>query len=161
MQENLQGVSVDELTPEMFENLVAATGAYMTALSPLLSEIKNLAEGFADADVTIKGEKNLLMRSDINKDALTEFIERKNEVAGFLDDSFGDLQIAFGGDGSFIVNNTGMVISKIKKGGRSAGALGVLGPLRIDYAKIIPYIEYLTGRISEILTDNELNLETE
>ncbi|MDR0991346.1 MAG: heat-inducible transcriptional repressor HrcA [Ruminococcus sp.] len=161
MQENLHGVSVDELTPEMFENLVSATGAYMVALSPLLEEVKNLAGGFADADVTVKGEKNLLVRPEIDQDALGTFLEHKNEVAGFLDDSFGDLQIAFGGDGSFIVNNTGMVLSKIKKGGKSAGALGILGPLRIDYAKIIPYIEYLTGRISEILTDNELNIETE
>jgi heat-inducible transcriptional repressor len=161
MQENLQGVSLGDLTPEMFENLVAATGAYMTALSPLLREVKTLAEGFADAAVNIKGEKNLLIRSDIDKGALTQFIEHKNEVAKFLDDSFGDLQIAFGGDGSFIVNNTGMVMSKIKKGDLPAGALGVLGPLRIDYAKIIPYIEYLTGRISEILTDSEINSETE
>jgi heat-inducible transcriptional repressor len=161
MQENLQGVEVSDLTPEMFENLVAATGAYMTALSPLLSEVKTLAEGFGDAKVNIRGEKNLLIRPDIDKGALTQFIEHKNEVAKFLDDSFGDLQIAFGGDGSFIVNNTGMVISKIKKSGQSAGALGVLGPLRIDYAKIIPYIEYLTGRISEILTEGEISTETE
>jgi heat-inducible transcriptional repressor len=161
MQENLQGVEVSDLTPEMFENLVAATGAYMTALSPLLREVKTLAEGFADAEVSIKGEKNLLIRPDIDSGALTQFIARKDEVAKFLDDSFGDLQIAFGGDGSFIVNNTGMVISKIKKDGKSAGALGVLGPLRIDYAKIIPYIEYLTDRISEILTENEISTETE
>ena len=30
--------------------------------------------------------------------------------------------------------------------------MGVIGPMRIDYKKIIPYIEYLTGKITEILS---------
>lgn len=48
-----------------------------------------------------------------------------------------------------------MIVSKIKKGGKTAGSLGVIGPMRINYAKIIPYVEYLSERITEMISDDE------
>ena len=47
-----------------------------------------------------------------------------------------------------------MIVSPIRKGGKTAGSLGLIGPMRLDYAKIIPYIEYLTDKISDILTES-------
>ena len=72
-----------------------------------------------------------------------------------LDDSFGDLQVLFGEDGGFIIENSSMIVSKIKKGGKTAGSLGVIGPMRLDYAKIIPYIEYLTDRITNLISEDD------
>mgnify|MGYP003540708066 CR=1 FL=1 len=40
-----------------------------------------------------------------------------------------------------------------RKDGRTAGSLGLIGPVRLDYAKIIPYIEYITDKISEMLSE--------
>ena len=46
-----------------------------------------------------------------------------------------------------------MIVSPIKKGKRTAGSLGLIGPLRLDYAKVIPYIEYMTDKISEMISE--------
>jgi heat-inducible transcriptional repressor len=154
MSENLHGISLDELTPEKFENIVAAMSAYMISMTPLLEEVKKLADDFADSGVAVVGEKNLLMRQDIDSAAVENFISHKAELAQFLDQSFGDLQIVLGGAGETVVQNTGLITSKIKKNGVDAGAIGLLGPLRLDYSKVIPYIEYLTGRITDILSDD-------
>jgi heat-inducible transcriptional repressor len=154
MSENLHGISLDELTPEKFEKIVAAMSAYMISMTPLLEEVKKLADDFADSGVAVEGEKNLLMRPDIDSAAVENFISHKSELAQFLDQSFGDLQIVLGGSGETIVQNTGLITSKIKKNGVDAGAIGLLGPLRLDYSKVIPYIEYLTGRITDILSDD-------
>ncbi|MDR0947028.1 MAG: heat-inducible transcriptional repressor HrcA [Ruminococcus sp.] len=159
MAENLQGISIEDLSEEVFDRILSATSGYMLAMAPLLTEIKNLADEFSDSNITINNEQSLLLRQDIDSAALTEFIKHKELVSKLLDESFGDLTVAFGGDSNFTVSNTGLVVGKIKKSGKNAGALGVLGPLRIDYAKIIPYIEYLTGRITEILSENETDDE--
>jgi heat-inducible transcriptional repressor len=154
MSKNLHGISLDELSEEMFEKLVAATGGYMVAMTPLLEEVKKLAEDFAGSRIGITGEKNLLMRDDIDANAVEKFIRHTDDMARFLDRSFGDLQVVLGGNGDSLIQNTGFIMSKIKKNGVDAGTLGLLGPMRIDYAKIIPYMEYLTGRITEILSDD-------
>lgn len=161
LAENLQGVSVDSLSQETVENLVAAMGTYMVTLAPLLKGICELAEGFKDTDVHVAGEKNLLARQDIDSNQIVKFFEHKDEVVKMLDDSFSDLQVVFGEDGNFVIENSSMIVSKIKKGGKTAGSLGVIGPMRINYAKIIPYVEYLTERITELISDDEADIQSE
>ncbi|MDE5993008.1 MAG: heat-inducible transcriptional repressor HrcA, partial [Oscillospiraceae bacterium] len=139
MAENLQGVSIEDLDGDTIDRLVSAMGAYMVTLAPLLQGVCELAEGFKDNEVKLQGEKNLLARQDINSDQIVEFFENRNKVVkNMLDDSFGDLQVLFGEDGGFIIENSSMIVSKIKKDGKTAGSLGVIGPMRLDYAKIIP-----------------------
>ncbi len=155
MAENLQGVSIEDLDGDTIDRLVSAMGAYMVTLAPLLQGVCELAEGFKDNEVKLQGEKNLLARQDINSDQIVEFFENRNKVVkNMLDDSFGDLQVLFGEDGGFIIENSSMIVSKIKKDGKTAGSLGVIGPMRLDYAKIIPYLEYLTDRITDIISDD-------
>jgi heat-inducible transcriptional repressor len=151
--ENLQGLAIENLSEEMLQNLVSAMGTYMVTLSPLLKGVYELAAGFKEDGVQVKGEKNLLARRDIDAAQLVSFLERKNEISKLLDDSFDNLQVLFGENGDFIVNNSSMIMSRFKKDGKVAGALGVLGPMRLDYAKIIPYIKYLTDRISDIISE--------
>ncbi len=156
MAENLQGVSIDRLDESVIEKLVAAMGTYMVTLAPLLQGVCELAEGFRDNEIKVSGEKNLLARQDIDTNQIVKFFENKNEVVkNMLDDSFSDLQVLFGEDGGFIIENSSMIVSKIKKGGKTAGSLGVIGPMRLDYAKIIPYIEYLTDRITNLISEDD------
>lgn len=155
MAENLQGVAVDELSEETIEKLVEAMGAYMVTLAPLLKGVCELADGFKDNEIMVAGEKNLLARQDINTNQIVQFLENKNEVVKeMLDDSFEDLQVVFGEDGGFVIENSSFIVSKIKKDGKTAGSLGVIGPMRLDYAKIIPYVQYLTERITEMISED-------
>lgn len=48
-----------------------------------------------------------------------------------------------------------MIVSKYRRNGEEAGSLGVIGPMRVDYKKIIPYIEYLTGKISDRMSGDD------
>ncbi|MDE6596553.1 MAG: heat-inducible transcription repressor HrcA, partial [Oscillospiraceae bacterium] len=128
----------------------------MVTLAPLLKGVCELADGFKDNEIMVAGEKNLLARQDINTNQIVQFLENKNEVVKeMLDDSFEDLQVVFGEDGGFVIENSSFIVSKIKKDGKTAGSLGVIGPMRLDYAKIIPYVQYLTERITEMISDNE------
>lgn len=155
MTRNLSGVSVDSLSEETIEKLAAAMGAYTVTLTPLMKGVMDLAKGFMQSDVKVSGEKNLLTRSDLDTGDIVKFFEQKNEFSKLLDDSFGELRVMFGEDGNFAISNSSLIISPFKKGGKTAGSLSLIGPLRLDYAKIIPYIEYLTGKISEMLTDED------
>ncbi len=159
LAENLHGLSIDNLSDEMMNNIIAAMGSYMITLTPLLNGVYELAEGFKNQEVHVAGEKNLLARTDINYNQLEQFFGAKSEVLQLLDDSFSDLEVMFGSNGEFVIENSSMIVSKIKKSGKTAASLGVIGPMRIDYAKIIPYIEYLTNKITEIISDEDDEFE--
>ena len=142
------------LSDETIEKLAEAMGTYAVTLTPLMNGIRELAKSFMQNDVHVSGEKNLLARNDIGAEDVINFLERKNEFSKLLDDSFSGLRVMFGEDGGFVISNSSMIVSPIKKGGKTAGSLGLIGPMRLDYAKIIPYIEYLTDKISDILTES-------
>ena len=48
-----------------------------------------------------------------------------------------------------------MIVSKYRKGDKEAGSLGIVGPMRLNYSKIIPYIEYFTQKITEVLSEDD------
>jgi len=55
----------------------------------------------------------------------------------------------------FVIGNSSMIFSKYHKGNKNAGSLGIIGPMRLNYSKIIPYIEYFTQKITDILSKEE------
>ena len=160
MQENLQGVQLDTLSDEMMQGLILAMGAYMMTLTPLLQAVYDLSKDLLSKEVMVSGEKNLLSCKDFNQNEIIQFLEHKNEVSQLLDDSFSGIQVMFGEEkGQFVIGNSSMIVSKFQRGNKTAGSLGIIGPMRLDYAKIIPYIEYFTQKISDIISEESDNDE--
>ncbi len=156
IEENLEGISVEELSDETLNQLITAMGAYTMTLSPLIQSICELSEDLKANDLHISGEKNLLGCDDIDKMELINFIERKNDFAELLNDSFNGVHIMFGKEqNNFVVGNSSMIVSQYHKGKKNAGSLGIIGPMRLNYAKIIPYIEYFTQRITDLISEND------
>ena len=162
IDENLSGVSVDELSEEMLDKMIAAVSAYMISLSPLVKGICELSEDLKQQQLTVSGSEKLLSCDELDKMEVVRFIQHKNELTDFLEDSFSGIQVKFGADGNFAIGNSSMIVSKYRKKGKEAGSLGVIGPMRVDYKKIIPYIDYLTHKITALMSDDDnIDAETE
>lgn len=156
MQENLQGIQLENLSEEMMQNLMMAMGTYMMTLSPLLQAVCDLSKDLMEKEVVVSGEKNLLSCKEFNQSEIIQFLEHKNELTQLLDESFSGIQVMFGQENKeFVIGNSSMILSRFQKGERPVGSLGVIGPMRLDYAKIIPYIEYFTQKISDIISQEE------
>lgn len=157
IDENLSGISVEELTEEMLDKMITAVSAYMVSLSPLVKGICELSADLKQQQLTVSGGEKLLSCEELDKMEVVRFIEHKNELSGLLDDSFSGIQVKFGAGGTFAIGNSSMIVSKYRKKGKDAGSLGIIGPMRVDYKKIIPYVEYLTHKISALMSEDKEN----
>lgn len=156
IQENLSGISVDELSDEMMDKMITAMSTYMVSLSPLVKGICELSADLKQEEITMSGQENLFSCSDFDKMEVVRFIEHKSELSSILNDTFSGIQVKFAKENdSFAIGNSSMIVSKYRKGGKEAGSLGVIGPMRVDYKKIIPYVEYLTQKISSLMSGEE------
>ena len=156
IQENLQGVSIESLSEERMEQLITALGTYMITLSPLVKGLCDLSKDLMHNELTINGAKNLISCSDFDNNEVINFIERKDEFASMINDSFSGLQVKFSEENNdFIIGNSSMIVSKYRKGDKNAGSLGIIGPMRLNYSKIIPYIEYFTQKITDVLSKED------
>ena len=163
LNEHLRGVNLEKMSEEYVEKLVSAMSSYMLSLSPLLHAVYELSEEMMRDSVAAKGEANLLACSEIPTQDVMKFLEQKSLFPEMLDGALSGINIKFGEeDGTFAISNGAAVSANYYKDSKPAGTLGVIGPMRLDYRKVIPYIEYLSKKVTRLLSESEhLQIESE
>lgn len=154
IRENLVGLRVEDLTDEKIVELGLALGSYTVALAPLLYGVYDISNKLRQTQVEIKNERSLLSRGDFQLQNFSQFMQQRDQLEGVLNNAFEGINVVFGDDhGSFAVTNSSLVFSSFSQGDRPMGAFGVLGPMRLDYGRIIPYVEYLSETLTRLLTE--------
>ena len=89
--------------------------------------------------------------------------EERSTLQGLLarastNSSIGGLQVLMGGEGGWEeLRQCSMVIARYGVPGLATGTLGVLGPMRMSYARTIPTVRYVAGLLSNLVNDNIVN----
>ena len=163
LNEHLRGVNLENMSEEYVEKLVSAMSSYMLSLSPLLHAVYELSAEMMRDSVDVKGEANLLACGEIPAQDVMKFLEQKNLFPEMLDGALSGISVKFGEEeGTFAISNGAVVSANYYKDGKPAGTLGVIGPMRLDYRKVIPYIEYLSKKVTRLLSESEhLQIESE
>jgi heat-inducible transcriptional repressor len=66
----------------------------------------------------------------------------------------GSLQVLIGGEGGWEeLRQCSMVLARYGVPGLATGMLGVLGPMRMSYAKAIPTVRFVAGLLSDLVND--------
>jgi heat-inducible transcriptional repressor len=109
-------------------------------------------------EVRVAGANNLLRADDFAK------VERMRSVLAALDDRAGIVrewrrffhkgrtQVIIGQESELTSSGKlGMVATLFYCDGRRAGALGAVGPRRMDYLRIVPMVEYIGDKLTRML----------
>jgi heat-inducible transcriptional repressor len=79
-----------------------------------------------------------------------------------LSSTVGGLQVLIGGEGGWEeLRECSMVLARYGVPGMATGALGVLGPMRMSYAKTIPTVRFVAGLLSDLVNDRTGSEPTE
>lgn len=87
---------------------------------------------------------------------LLKAVKEKKAVIELLDKYIGSdgVQVFIGSENRFLGNHgCSLVVSQYKRGDRVLGALGVIGPTRMDYSKVIPLVDSTAKQVSRLLED--------
>ncbi len=107
----------------------------------------------AEDDVVISGQTNLMgvaELSDLDKlRRLFESFNQKRDILHLLENAISakGIQIFIGEESGYeVLDNCSIVASPYQDEGRILGVLGVIGPTRMDYERVIPVVD-MTARI--------------
>ena len=157
-QANLSGVNLDSVSESFVDNLGTALGSYMAALSPLLKAVSDLSGEVTAKKVSFEGEANLIAFQDLQKQEIMSILENKNAFTQLLDSTFSGVDVILGSEhksDTFAVSNAGIIAGSFRKHGVAAGNFGVIGPMRLDYKKLVPYIDYFAVEVTKLLSLKE------
>ena len=147
VRENLCGIKMDQLTSEKMRSLAVALGTYMMALSPLLYAVYELSNDFYRQDTQVWGQANLLNYSDFDPKELVQFMANQQGVVDLMTQTFSGIKVVFGREnGSLIISNSTLIAAGFGDD-QAYGKIGVIGPMRLDYSKVINCIEYLSKQL--------------
>ena len=134
------------------------------ALNATLNQASNHA-GYGDANkdgVVIAGERNLLNIDELSTNVnslrkLFEIFERRTSLMALLDNSqrAEGIQIFIGGESGYLaLDECSMVTAPYEADGQVVGTLGVIGPTRMAYERVIPIVDVTAKLLSNALSAN-------
>jgi heat-inducible transcriptional repressor len=128
------------ITQDMRRAAASSSGEiYTDGLTNVLSEPE-----FAESDDARRALKIFEERSTL-QDLLARTTNNSN---------IGGLQVLIGGEGGYDeLSQCSMVIARYGVPGMATGTLGVLGPMRMSYARTIPMVRYVAGLLSDLVND--------
>ena len=111
-------------------------------------------------DVVISGERNLLSVTDLSSNMgslrkLFDIFEQKTSLALLLDSSSkaSGVQIFIGGESQLLpLEEMSVVTAPYEANGRIVGTLGVIGPTRMAYERVIPIVDITARLLSNALS---------
>jgi heat-inducible transcriptional repressor len=128
----------------------------------VVQDMRRTAESIS-GEIYTEGLTNVLAEpefadSDEGRRALRLF-EQRSTLQGLLartttNSTVGGLQVLIGGEGGWEeLRQCSMVLARYGVPGLATGTLGVLGPMRMSYARAIPTVRYVAGVLSDLVND--------
>lgn len=156
---NLKALTSDILDEE--KNLVPVESAILDTIFDFISKL--VAE-LEDCDIVYSGAANILNHpefSDVNKTKdFLNFIRQGNgkEIKEILSGANKDADVSvIIGDENPVLKEKGlsMVVSDYSLGSDYKGKMAIIGPTRMDYAKVISTLNYMSGYLKGILNNDD------
>jgi len=161
LNQNFAGLTFDEvrarLTGELRQLQENIGGLMQTAVE---AGSEAMAEG--SEEMVISGERNLLSVADLSSNMsslrqMFEMFEQKTGLMQLLDVSSraGGVQIFIGGESNLMpMDEMSVVTAPYEVNGKIVGTLGVIGPTRMAYERVIPIVDITAKLLSNALSNS-------
>lgn len=152
----LAGKSIGDITTKYINSAAMALGEYARIFNPILSAIFDLCKEIYEGQYYQSGGTNLLGYEEFRQVAhdLLELLERREDIIGLITPLKNGVEVKIGRENAPAeLAGSSLVVAKYRIGSDNLGALGVIGPVRLDYSKIIPHLEYFAETLGKLLSD--------
>ncbi len=159
LNSNFAGLDFDEVRTRL-KNEMAALHQDISSLMRLAVDAGEDVMKSPDDAVLVSGERRLLDVSDLSDNMsrlrrLFDLFEQQASLARLLDaSSEGEgVQIFIGGESSLVpIEELSVVAAPYEIDGRVVGTLGVIGPTRMAYERVIPIVDITAKLLSTALS---------
>jgi heat-inducible transcriptional repressor len=160
INQNYSGQSFEDIRGRLTGEVRDIRQDMIRLMNTALEAGNALAEG--SEQYVISGERNLFAVRDLSQDVgrlkqLVELLERKTSLLQILDLSLrGEgVQIFIGGEsGVGAPDDVSIVTSPYKVGGEVVGTVGVIGPTRMAYERVVPIVDVTAKLLSSALSQH-------
>ena len=153
------GLAIEQVRARLQQELVKLQGEIATLMQAAV-QVSSEAMSQAQDEVVISGERNLLAVSDFSSDMgnlrrAFELFEQKTQLMRLLDISSQaeGVRIFIGGESQIVpMQELSVVSAPYEVDGQVVGTLGVIGPTRMPYDRMIQIVDITARLVGHALT---------
>jgi heat-inducible transcriptional repressor len=156
------GMAIEEVRQRL-QNEVEALRGEIASLMQAAVQMSSEALSEDEGDVVISGERNLLSVSDFSSDMgnlrqAFDLFEQKTQLMRLLDVSSqaDGVRIFIGGESQFVpMQELSVVSAPYEVDGHIVGTLGVIGPTRMPYERMIQIVDITSKMVGNALSQSK------
>ncbi len=152
------GKRLSDISMSYVQTVSASLPLDIMMAAPMLVALAQAASEAGTSHVKMNGGDHLLYEFNGEQArSIFEFLRSEEDMLSLLKTAGDEVGVIFGDDtGRNELKTSSVVVKKYNFGKSAAGSLGIIGPLRMDYEKLIPKIDYFTkifeNRIKEVFS---------
>ena len=165
LNEKIAGLTANEITLPIIVEIENALGDRAPIVTPIIKIIYESMNELDGGDLKVSGMDRLLQYPEYsNKEQLRELLgalEKKEDILDLVSQPESDgINVVIGSESSVkVMNNSALVFKPVVRDGKTLGAIGIIGPRRMDYAKVVATIEGLAENVESLLNESGVNTE--
>lgn len=160
LNNRISGMTADELTFDKIkaigDEIEGKFSIQPKVLISILNFVYEAIDSLDQTEVYVNNAKSILSYpefSDVNKarEMLT-FLENKDNLVKLIGSSKDGVDIKIGAENEFSeLNNSSLVTVDYSMGNKVVGRIGVIGPKRMNYAKVVASLDCISNHVDKIL----------
>ena len=166
---HLAGRRVADISYSVILDIQRCVFGYESIIEPIIKCIYDTVNEIDRGDVKVEQVNRLLDFPEYSNlsqlQGLIGMLERKEDILDIINNSQKDkINVIIGKENSVeIMNNSTLIFKTITANDRVVGAIGVIGPCRMDYSKVVTTLDVLSDSIrglfgeGALLTDGKEN----
>lgn len=153
LNESLADIRLENINIALIMDIESKLGAYREVFSPIVRAVYEVISEIDRYSVYMDGISNLLSYpefADVMKArSLLSALEEKSQLVRMLANAKGNDINVYIGDHGFpgSMNDTSFIFHTFDVDGRIVGAVGLIGPRRMDYSKVVAKLEYFAKHL--------------
>ena len=174
----ISGMAFKDLTPRMITSIMVNSKGHGETIKAIIDSVADMIETEQDGrDIFTSGATNIFKYPELSdvdkaaqlisafeeKDKLKELVQEVSEMNEEDESNSGALQVYFGGEGPIRnMQDCSLVTANYELGDGMRGVIGVIGPKRMDYEKVLNTMKNLISQLDKAYkTENENNKKDE
>lgn len=155
------GITDSEFTMPLIMEMERMMGSYDYLVTPVVKAVCETISAFDGGDIRFEGINKLLAYPEFyDMDRLRDMLALFEKKDALLEVLSGEaraddrVQVYIGRENLVkVMDNSTLVFKAIVENGKTVGAIGIIGPTRMNYRKVIATIDSVTRGVTDLLAD--------
>ena len=166
----ISGLSLKDISPRMITSLMLQAAGHEETVKAIIDSVEDMIETDMDSrEIFTSGATNIFKYPELSdvdkasklisafeeKESLKELVEEVSNLNVDQDTQGGGLQVYLGGEGPIKnMQDCSLVTANYELGDGMRGVIGVIGPKRMDYEKVLGTMQTLISQLNKAYKDN-------